>query len=548
MIIGTNLKTILDSNKNNIVAKKLLELESTEPSWISDVDYIDIALENKAKISFISKDRISRFIKEIRYIPTGYSNVQLKNSSEFKDQQLGIGTVLFVDVDNIESDLYSYTIRWSPENYDCGRGAYKPSDIRWHKQCATKVHLIDNTYDENLRKKFAYMTSPGKFINKLNLGFTDKEVYEFLTLFLQESSLLINAGLEFKLVKGDLITHYYHGDQYVELKGNLGGSCMRHDNCQKFISLYAKYPDKIKMLVLVNPDDKIEGRAIVWNCQDKSTEEEIVFMDRIYVANHNYEFFFKYYAESKGWWYKTEQSYSNKHDFKTPKNKYNSSEEEIHVVLDDADGEFFPYLDTLSYGDTYCGNVYLYNFGCREYEFTSTEGGPFEEDNPTVWSEYHDEDIDEDDAVYSDYLSDYIRSGDAVETVIDDRGRTSYMPDNYDEVERINGTYYLNHLCYWSVYYGKYIHEDVDNVVSINRGEDYVYASDTVFSDYDDTDYLREDCVFSEYESSWILEEYSTEDEVEGIVHVNSLDDILEAREEENAKEELKVEKYETTA
>ena len=56
MIIGTNLKTILDSNKNNIVAKKLLELESTEPSWISNVDYIDIALENKAKISFISRE------------------------------------------------------------------------------------------------------------------------------------------------------------------------------------------------------------------------------------------------------------------------------------------------------------------------------------------------------------------------------------------------------------------------------------------------------------------------------------------------------------
>ena len=128
---------------------------------------------------------------------------------------------------------------------------------------------------------------------------------------------------------------------------------MRHDNCQKFISLYAKYPDKIKMLVLVNPDDKIEGRAIVWNCQDKSTEEEIVFMDRIYVSNHNYEFFFKYYAESKGWWYKTEQSYTTSMTLKPP--KYNYSEEEIHIVLDDADGRVFSLFRYIFFhGDTSC--------------------------------------------------------------------------------------------------------------------------------------------------------------------------------------------------
>ena len=110
MIIGTNLKTILDSNKNNIVAKKLLELESNEPSWISNVDYIDIALENKAKISFITKDRISRFIKEIKYIPEGYSNIQLKNSSPYKNQQQGVGTVIYVDKYVVDYDRCAYKL------------------------------------------------------------------------------------------------------------------------------------------------------------------------------------------------------------------------------------------------------------------------------------------------------------------------------------------------------------------------------------------------------------------------------------------------------
>lgn len=538
MIIGTNLKTILDSNKNNIVAKKLLELESDKPSWISDIDYIDIALENKAKISFISKDRINRFITEIKHIPVGRKKISLKNTSNYKYQQHGFGEIVSVDLECILTDTLPYIIKWSL--YD-NHNSHNASDIRYHKQLATAISIIDKTYDESLRKKFAYMTSPGKFINKLNLGFSDKEVYEFLTLFLQESSLLINAGLEFKIVKGDLIPYYYHGDQYANLKGNLGGSCMRHNNCQKFVSIYANYPDKIKMLILVNTDNKIEGRAVVWKCLDESTDEEITFMDRIYVSNHNYEFFFKYYAESKGWWYKTEQSYTNKSEFKTPKNKYNSSGEEIHIVLEDAYGEFFPYLDTLSYGDVSGGDVYLYNFGGREYDFDSTEGGPFEEYNPTVWSEYYEDDIDEGDAVYSDYLADHIRSIDAVEVTIDSRGRTSYMPSDHEEICKIDGNFYLIELCTWSDYYGEYIHEDNDNVVSINNGGDYVYASDTVYSNYDDTDYLKEDCIFSEYESSWILETDSTEDEVEGIVHVNSLGAILEAREEE------KVEEYETT-
>lgn len=539
MIIGTNLKTILNSNKNNVVAKKLLELESDKPSWISDIDYIDIALENKAKISFISKDRINRFITEIKHIPVGRKKISLKNTSIYKYQQQGFGEIVSVDPECILTDTLPYIIKWSL--YD-NRNSYNASDIRYHKQLATAISIVDKTYDESLRKKFAYMTSPGKFINKLNLGFSDKDVYDFLSIFLQESALLINEGLEFRVVKGDLIPFYYHEDQYAENKGNLGSSCMRYDNCESFLKIYAKYPDKIKMLILVNTDNKIEGRAVVWNCLDESTDKQITFMDRIYVTNHNYEFFFKYYAESKGWWYKSEQSYSNKSEFKTPKNKYNCSCEKLSIILEDASEEYFPYLDTLSYGDVSGSDVHLYNFGFREYDFTSTEGGPLlDEVEDTVWSEYYEEDISRDDSVYSDYLSSYIRNYAAVEVIIDSRGNASIMSEDHEDICGIDGSFYLTELCIWSEYYGEYIHEDIDQIIAVDGGNDYVYSRDAVFSEYDQEDYLKEDCVYSEYDKSWILESDSVEDDVEGIVHQDSLDTILAEREEQT------VEEYETT-
>ena len=68
MIIGKELKKLLESS-NNKIASKLLELETTNEDWIGGVDYVNVAIENPTKISYITKDRLNRFKVPKQFIP-----------------------------------------------------------------------------------------------------------------------------------------------------------------------------------------------------------------------------------------------------------------------------------------------------------------------------------------------------------------------------------------------------------------------------------------------------------------------------------------------
>lgn len=540
MIIGDKLTKLLQKNKSNIVANKLLSLSTEEANWEFEVDYIDIAISNSNKISYITKDRLSRFVEILECtdekLPIGFKGISLSEDSDYYDQQVGLGTIIsYYDYDN-----YVYRIEWENGSTNC----YRKSDIKNHPVILDTLsdYKVEITHyqDESYRKKYAYMTSPGKFIQKLNLGFSDKEIQEFFSIFLRDDVALTAEGVRFELVNGNLIKDYYLGDNYASASGNLGNSCMRYANTQEFVAIYSKFPDKIHMLTLLtNEGNKVAGRAIVWTCFNAEDNSEITFMDRIYVNNSNHEEFFKFYAQKHGWWYKTYQTYSNPDEFMVPCNGYTDSvEKEITICLDIDGDEYFPYLDTFASGDFDGMGLKLHNSDSYDLNFHDTEGGPLANDNK-VHSSYYDTDLDEDDAVYSEELGDYITSCDAVTVITGisgSRDYTSYMPDDHEDIVEINGTWYLKELCTWSDYYNEYIFGD--DVVSINDGEDYVYADDTYYCEYKDEYYLKGDCVYSDYESDYILKDEAVEDEIEGWVLESSLDDILEARKEE---------KYETT-
>ena len=89
--------------------------------------------------------------------------------------------------------------------------------------------------------------------------------------------------------------YYYLKDNYIEVEGDLGNSCMRYIYCQSYFDIYIKNPDVCKMLVYVDEDNKVWGRALIWTI-DTCDEDKITsrtYMDRIYGINDSIKVLFK---------------------------------------------------------------------------------------------------------------------------------------------------------------------------------------------------------------------------------------------------------------
>ena len=213
------------------------------------------------------------------------------------------------------------------------------------------------------------------------------------------------------MVKGEDIRKCYLGDNYLDGYGSLGSSCMRGRECQKYLDPYVNNPDNISLLTLKDiTTDKVRGRAIVWKCFKKDSDEEITLMDRIYTSNSAHEEFFKVYAVKKGWYYKYRQSTCAEMELCTPSEKLVN--EQLYVVLNIEEDSYFPYMDTMCVGswEEKGKTMTLSNssLGRYEYSLRETDGGPLRTDG--VYSEWHDEYIPEEDAVYSEYMGDWILS------------------------------------------------------------------------------------------------------------------------------------------
>ena len=86
---------------------------------------------------------------------------------------------------------------------------------------------------------------------------------------------------------------------------------MRHDRCDEYLKFYKINQDKIKLLILKDPNDntKLLGRAIVWkiNELDGKIVEDRYFMDRIYYMKEYYINSFINYAKEKNGYIKQDR-------------------------------------------------------------------------------------------------------------------------------------------------------------------------------------------------------------------------------------------------
>jgi len=204
------------------------------------------------------------------------------------------------------------------------------------------------TSDEFWSSSKRFHCKPGSLISKIFRDISSKEIEKFSTLFRAFSSV---KEFKFEIVKGNDIIKYYDQYNYSSESGSLGNSCMKYSKCQKFLDIY-KDNDIISMLVMINNENKLIGRALLWNFDDKK------IMDRIYTSNdEDYQFYFKKWAINNGYSYKSKQNWTN--TIQLVKNS-KDFEEKLDIQLSNWNYNYYPYLDTFKWLDMKTGKLSNY--------------------------------------------------------------------------------------------------------------------------------------------------------------------------------------------
>ena len=221
----------------------------------------------------------------------------------------------------------------------------------------------------------------GRFVRKFLTEFSEKNfnidnvlVEKFVNLY---KSYFSRDLSNLKVVEGDDILNYYLEDNYHTIndnrKGSLWNSCMRQKERNKFMSLYSKNPNKVKMLVFFTNENKVRARALLWHgVKEHGCDKEYNFMDRIYFFYDHDVNLFKDWAKENGYISKWEQSAKNPLYFDEGTGE--AIKKSLYVILDNYNQPYYPYLDTFKffkYSKGRFSNSEYYSF---DYMLTRSNG------------------------------------------------------------------------------------------------------------------------------------------------------------------------------
>jgi hypothetical protein len=275
----------------------------------------------------------------------------------------------------------------------------------------------------------------GRLVNALLPGkYTSKDIEEFTNKF---KAALSKQGERFEEVSGEDINHWYNADNYKEMSGTLGNSCMAKKS--GLFTIYTENPDVCKMLILVE-DDELIGRALVWKLNSikiygKDPKQDSWFMDRQYTIKDSDVEKFRNYAKEKGWIYK---SSNNHHSFSNVTIEGEEKNANLSVKVEAKNYRRYPYMDTFRRYDSDEGILYNDDDEDESYEgqyiLNDTQGG-YDQIASGVWSEWHDRRIPHDNAVWSDWADSYLDRDYAtyVETG-SRRNRDAWYPEDCDDI------------------------------------------------------------------------------------------------------------------
>ena len=300
---------------------------------------------------------------------------------------------------------------------------------------------------------------------------SDSKIEEFVNLY---KSIIDGGDLSnFELVNGEDIRKWYLSSNYEVVRGQLGNSCMRYTDCQTYFDIYVKNPEVCQLLILKSEnEEKIKGRALVWKLTDGT-----YYMDRIYTINDSDKLLFLDYVRVKKIQYSYDNNtgrnlevqlgnhgYYNKYPYMDTFLAYSPSKNMLsdddtlwpssgYYLLQETDGGYksddvvwsdwvSEYIPT---GDAiFCKNIqdYIWSGDAVYLEYKDDYAYPNED---VVWSEFHSENFYSDDIVYSELMSDnlYPDNEQVIEIRVDDFGNTDYVvKSRTDLYVEIDGEYY----------------------------------------------------------------------------------------------------------
>lgn len=205
-----------------------------------------------------------------------------------------------------------------------------------------KARMVDDPFNNNQRIK----TTIGRFLNTFYNNDSINFIFNGCKVNAREIEIFTNLykstqeykDSKFKILKGNKIKKCYTSSNYKSKTGILGSSCM---NDKDFLDIYVNNPKVCKILVLVDEEDKILGRALLWKLSKKFHKKEWL-MDRVYVSSDHNMDKFKRWAKENDYLYKNGFNLDGE-DFMVDDKKVSGR---ISVKLD-AKVKEYPYLDTL---------------------------------------------------------------------------------------------------------------------------------------------------------------------------------------------------------
>ena len=321
---------------------------------------------------------------------------------------------------------------------------------------------------------------PSKVIKKLFHPRVHKYIKDtdFETFTNMYKAAFTDEGYEFTVKPGGDIAEVYCMDR-GEGNASLNGSCMNGD--EDYLEIYTNCTSL--RIVTLEKDGYLHGRALLWNLKDG--DDDIVFMDRVYVAqDYMYDMFIDY-CKTNGWWRK---KYYKTYDCKDV--FINAKEEEVNrtfYVYTMTDFSQYPYIDTFQYGNDGC----LSNKEMGEYTYNDTGGDRAGDHDGETYDEIDDEWISEDDSVYID-------SGERGYA-----GRTTHC----DNAVEINNDFYHRDDCNIVRVNGTWYTKDSDEIVYVESEDEYYEADYVCYCELSETHELVDNCVYSDKHSTFILAE-----------------------------------------